>query len=191
MAETLSAGGDDVLMLVPEIAFTAQLVERMERVFGSRVTAYHSKLTVLRRTETYMRLLHSEGGELVVGTRSALFLPLRHLRMIVVDEEHDASYKQSDTSPRYNGARLCRGAGFAHGGQGPVGKRHTLTRELCQRTVAQIRIFGHRGALRRGASARCRRFGYDAGRSSGANAAVTSTWSSYGPWRVRCRGVSR
>ena len=105
MAETLSAGGD-VLMLVPEIAFTAQLVERMERVFGSRVTAYHSKLTVLRRTETYMRLLHSEGGELVVGTRSALFLPLRHLRMIVVDEEHDASYKQSDTSPRYN-ARDC------------------------------------------------------------------------------------
>lgn len=105
IAETLSAGGD-VLMLVPEIAFTAQLVERMERVFGSRVTAYHSKLTVLRRTETYMRLLHSEGGELVVGTRSALFLPLRRLRLVVVDEEHDASYKQSDTAPRYN-ARDC------------------------------------------------------------------------------------
>ena len=105
MAEVLSAGGD-VLMLVPEIAFTAQLVERMERVFGSRVTAYHSKLTVLRRTETYMRLLHGEGGELVVGTRSALFLPLRRLRLVVVDEEHDASYKQSDTAPRYN-ARDC------------------------------------------------------------------------------------
>ena len=105
MAETLASGGD-VLMLVPEIAFTSQLVERMERVFGSRVTAYHSKLTVLRRTETYMRLLHSDGGELVVGTRSALFLPLRRLRMIVVDEEHDPSYKQSDTAPRYN-ARDC------------------------------------------------------------------------------------
>lgn len=105
IAETLFAGGD-VLMLVPEIAFTAQLVERMERVFGSRVTAYHSKLTVLRRTETYMRLLHSEGGELVVGTRSALFLPLRRLRLVVVDEEHDASYKQGDTAPRYN-ARDC------------------------------------------------------------------------------------
>lgn len=105
IAETLSEGGD-VLMLVPEIAFTSQLVERMERVFGSRVTAYHSKLTVLRRTDTYMRLLHSEGGELVVGTRSALFLPLRRLRMVVVDEEHDSSYKQSDTAPRYN-ARDC------------------------------------------------------------------------------------
>lgn len=105
IAETLSEGGD-VLMLVPEIAFTSQLVERMERVFGSRVTAYHSKLTVLRRTDTYMRLLHSDGGELVVGTRSALFLPLRRLRMIVVDEEHDSSYKQSDTAPRYN-ARDC------------------------------------------------------------------------------------
>ena len=105
MAETLASGGD-VLMLVPEIAFTSQLVERLERVFGSRVTAYHSKLTVLRRMETYMRLLHAEGGELVVGTRSALFLPLRRLRMIVVDEEHDPSYKQSDTAPRYN-ARDC------------------------------------------------------------------------------------
>ena len=76
IAETLSRGGD-VLLLVPEIALTAQLIERMERVFGSRVTAYHSRLTALRRTESYMRLAHSEGGELVVGARSALFLPQR------------------------------------------------------------------------------------------------------------------
>lgn len=102
IAEVLARGGD-VLLLVPEIALTSQLIERMERVFGSRVTSYHSKLTNLRRMETYMRLLRSEGGELVVGARSALFLPLRHLQLIVVDEEHDASYKQSDTAPRYNG----------------------------------------------------------------------------------------
>ena len=102
IAETLARGGD-VLLLVPEIALTSQLIERMERVFGSRVTSYHSKLTNLRRMETYMRLLRSDGGELVVGARSALFLPLRHLQLIVVDEEHDPSYKQSDTAPRYNG----------------------------------------------------------------------------------------
>lgn len=102
IAETLAQGGD-VLLLVPEIALTSQLIERMERVFGSRVTSYHSKLTNLRRMETYMRLLRSDGGELVVGARSALFLPLRRLRLVVVDEEHDPSYKQSDTAPRYNG----------------------------------------------------------------------------------------
>ncbi len=105
IAETLSRGGD-VLLLVPEIALTAQLIERMERIFGSRVTAYHSKLTNRRRTETYLRLSRSSGGEFVVGVRSSIFLPLKHLQLVVVDEEHDASYKQADPAPRYN-ARDC------------------------------------------------------------------------------------
>ena len=102
IGEVLARGGD-VLMLVPEIALTSQLIERMERVFGSRVEAYHSRLTPRRRTETYLRLLHGEGGQLVIGARSALFLPLHHLQLVVVDEEHDSSYKQSDTAPRYQG----------------------------------------------------------------------------------------
>ena len=102
IAQTLAAGGD-VLLLVPEIALTSQLIERMERVFGSRVTAYHSKLTALRRTENYLHLAHSSGGELVIGARSALFLPMNRLQLVVVDEEHDSSYKQSDTAPRYQG----------------------------------------------------------------------------------------
>lgn len=97
------ARGGDVLMLVPEIALTSQLISRMERVFGSCVAAYHSRLSPERRTATYLRLLHSEGGNLVIGARSALFLPLRHLQLVVVDEEHDTSYKQSDTAPRYHG----------------------------------------------------------------------------------------
>ncbi len=105
IAETLAAGRD-VLMLVPEIALTSQLVERMERIFGSRVTAYHSRLTPRRRTETYLRLNRSEGGEFVVGVRSSIFLPLKRLQLIIVDEEHDASYKQADPAPRYN-ARDC------------------------------------------------------------------------------------
>ena len=102
IAQALSRG-EDVLLLLPEIALTAQLIERLRVVFGSRVTAYHSKLTALRRTESYLRLARSEGGELVVGARSALFLPLNHLGLVVVDEEHDQSYKQSDTAPRYQG----------------------------------------------------------------------------------------
>ena len=105
IAEVLARGGD-VLLLVPEIALTAQLIERMERIFGSRVTSYHSKLTNRRRTETYLRLSRSSGGEFVVGVRSSIFLPLKHLQLIVVDEEHDASYKQADPAPRYN-ARDC------------------------------------------------------------------------------------
>ena len=94
IAEVLARGGD-VLLLVPEIALTAQLIERMERIFGSRVTPYHSKLTNRRRTETYLRLNRSQGGEFVVGVRSSIFLPLKRLQLVVVDEEHDASYKQA------------------------------------------------------------------------------------------------
>lgn len=105
IAEVLSRGGD-VLLLVPEIALTAQLIARMERIFGSRVTAYHSKLTPHRRTETYLQLNRSEGGEFVVGARSALFLPLHRLELIIVDEEHDPSYKQNEPAPRYH-ARDC------------------------------------------------------------------------------------
>ncbi len=105
MAEVLAAG-DDVLLLLPEIALTAQLIARLRRLFGERVTAYHSQLTDRRRMETYLRLDRSGGGNLVVGARSALFLPLRRLRLLVVDEEHDAGYKQSEPAPRYQ-ARDC------------------------------------------------------------------------------------
>jgi len=71
---------------VPEIALTAQLIERMERIFGSRVTPYHSRLTDRQRSETYLRLNRSEGGEFVVGVRSSIFLPLARLQLIIVDE---------------------------------------------------------------------------------------------------------
>ena len=99
--KALSAGGD-VVMLVPEIALTEQLISRLQRYFGDRVVAYHSKLTDTRRTDIYLRLLRSKAGRLIVGTRSALLLPLAHPHLIVVDEEHDASYKQNDPAPRYN-----------------------------------------------------------------------------------------
>lgn len=102
IAETLTSGRD-VLLLVPEIVITSQLIERLERIFDSLTTTYHSRLTPLRRGQTYLRLAASTGGELVVGVRSALFLPLRHLGLVIVDEEHDASYKQSERPPLYNG----------------------------------------------------------------------------------------
>ena len=114
VARTLAEGGD-VLWLEPEIALTTQLVERVRRVFGERVVSYHSKLTDRRRTETYLRLNASrEGGNFVIGARSALFLPLHKLRLVIIDEEHDASYRQTEPAPRYHGrdaammlARMC------------------------------------------------------------------------------------
>lgn len=100
--EILNSGGD-VLMLVPEIALTTQLTSRIKALFGECVIPYHSKLTNRQRTETYLRLNRSEGGSFVVGARSALFLPLGNLRLIIVDEEHDASYRQTEPPPRYHG----------------------------------------------------------------------------------------
>ena len=101
IAEHLAAGRD-VLMLVPEIVITSQLVERLERIFEGRTTTYHSRLTPLRRGETFLRLALASGGELIVGVRSSIFLPMQNLGLIIVDEEHDANYKQSDMAPRYN-----------------------------------------------------------------------------------------
>ncbi|MBO5672324.1 MAG: primosomal protein N' [Alistipes sp.] len=100
------AAGRDVMLLVPEIVITSQLIERLERIFEGRTTTYHSRLTPRRRGETSLRLATSTGGELIVGVRSALFLPINNAGLIIIDEEHDPSYKQSDPAPRYN-ARDC------------------------------------------------------------------------------------
>ena len=124
IAEAMSRG-ESVLMLVPEIVITSQLVERLERIFEGRVTTYHSRLTPLRRGRTFLRLAASTGGELIVGVRSSIFLPLPRLGLVIVDEEHDANYKQSDMAPRYNArdmavvlGRIC-GVGVVLGSATP------------------------------------------------------------------------
>ncbi len=99
------ARGEDVLYLLPEIALTAQLIERMRRFFGDRVVPYHSRFTDRRRAELYRRV-EGGGGWIVMGARSALFMPLPKIGLVVVDEEHDAGYKQADSAPRYH-ARDC------------------------------------------------------------------------------------
>ena len=82
-------------MLVPEIALTPQLVERFERRFGAGIVVLHSGLTAGQRREAW-RAAHSGQARIVIGTRSAVFTSLPALRLIVVDEEHDASYKQQE-----------------------------------------------------------------------------------------------
>ncbi len=102
IAECIARQGD-ALLLLPEIALTAQLIERVERTFGSRVVSYHSKLSDRKRTENYLRLNASHiGGNIVIGVRSSIFLPLHQLQLVIVDEEHDSSYKQSEHQPRYS-----------------------------------------------------------------------------------------
>ncbi len=101
IAEALEKG-QDVLLLLPEISLTTQFVKRVTAVFGKRVMLYHSGLTDRRRAEVYLKLLNTDRGSLVVGTRSAIFLPFNNLGLVVVDEEQDSSYKQQDPAPRYN-----------------------------------------------------------------------------------------
>lgn len=105
IAEHLALG-HDVMVLVPEIVITSQLIERLERIFEGRTTTYHSRLTPLRRGREFLRLAASTGGELIVGVRSTIFLPMHNPGLVIVDEEHDPGYKQSDLQPRYN-ARDC------------------------------------------------------------------------------------
>lgn len=96
------AAGRQVLYLVPEIALTTQLTERLGRIFGGRMGVYHSKFPDAFRVELWQRQLSPSAFPLVLGVRSSLFLPFRRLGLVIVDEEHDASYKQQDPAPRYN-----------------------------------------------------------------------------------------
>ena len=101
IAETLAAG-KQVLYLVPEIALTTQLTDRLARHFGSQMGVYHSKFPDAERVETWLRQISPNPFGLIVGVRSSLFLPFRDLGLIIVDEEHETSYKQQDPAPRYN-----------------------------------------------------------------------------------------
>ena len=92
--------GGQVLFLLPEIALTTQIVERIQRYFGDAIGVYHSKFNNNERVEIWNKVLNGQ-YRVVLGARSAVFLPFKELKLIVVDEEHESSYKQHDPSPRY------------------------------------------------------------------------------------------
>lgn len=94
--------GEQVLYLLPEIALTTQITERLRFVFGNKLLVYHSKFNNTERAETWKNLLKENNYKVVLGARSAVFLPFRNLGLVIVDEEHESSYKQQDPSPRYN-----------------------------------------------------------------------------------------
>mgnify|MGYP003326469855 FL=1 len=92
-----------VLYLVPEIALTTQLVGRLKKFFGDLLSVYHSKYSLDHRTEIWKKVLKNEKkSSVILGARSSVFLPFSNLGLIVVDEEHENSYKQFNSSPRYH-----------------------------------------------------------------------------------------
>ena len=94
--------GKQVLYLLPEIALTKQITERLRRVFGNRIGVYHSKFSDAERVEIWKKQLGDEPYDIILGVRSSLFMPFRDLGLVIVDEEHENSYKQQEPAPRYN-----------------------------------------------------------------------------------------
>lgn len=109
--------GKQVLYLLPEIALTVQMTRRLHNVFGSRLGIYHSRYSDAERVEIWKKLLSAEPYDVILGARSAIFLPFTRLGLVIVDEEHETSFKQQDPAPRYHArstaimlARMYEGA---------------------------------------------------------------------------------
>ena len=94
--------GKQVMYLLPEIALTVQITERLHRVFGNRLGIYHSKYSDAERVEIWQKQLSDEPYDVILGARSAVFLPFQRLGLVIIDEEHETSFKQQDPAPRYH-----------------------------------------------------------------------------------------
>lgn len=113
--------GRQALFLVPEIALTTQLTARLQRVFGTKVRIYHSKFSDNERVDIWRDMLADPGPCVVIGARSAVFLPFRNLGLVIVDEEHEPSYKQAEPAPRYNGRDAAIVLASLHGAKTLLG----------------------------------------------------------------------
>ena len=94
--------GEQVMYLLPEIALTVQMTQRLQHVFGNRLGIYHSKYSDAERVEIWQKQLSSEPYDVILGARSAVFLPYQRLGLVIIDEEHETSFKQQDPAPRYH-----------------------------------------------------------------------------------------
>ena len=106
LIEEYLAVGNQVLYLLPEIALTGQMIDRLQIYFGNQIIVYHSKFNDNERAEIWQKVLNNE-VKIVLGARSSIFLPFFNLGLIIVDEEHEASFKQYDPAPRYNARDLA------------------------------------------------------------------------------------
>jgi len=113
--------GKQVLYLVPEIALTTQLTTRLKRVFGRRLGVYHSKFSDAERVEIWNNVLNDKTYDVIIGVRSSIFLPFRQLGLVIVDEEHESSYKQYDPAPRYHARNAAIVLASMHGAKTLLG----------------------------------------------------------------------
>ena len=102
LIEEVLRKGQQILYLLPEIALTTQITERLKRVFGHRLGVYHSKFPDAERVEIWKKQLTDESYDIILGVRSSIFLPFKRLGLIIVDEEHENTYKQQEPAPRYH-----------------------------------------------------------------------------------------
>ncbi|MEA4936834.1 MAG: primosomal protein N' [Paludibacter sp.] len=115
------AEGRQILYLVPEIALTTQLTTRLKRVFGPKLGVYHSKFSDAERVEIWNNVLNNTSYEVILGVRSSIFLPFHHLGLIIVDEEHEQSFKQYDPAPRYHARNAAVMLASMHGAKTLLG----------------------------------------------------------------------
>ncbi|MDE6300280.1 MAG: primosomal protein N' [Muribaculaceae bacterium] len=113
--------GRQALFLVPEIALTTQLTRRLQKVFGAAVVIYHSKFSDNERVDIWRDMLHNRRPCVVIGARSSVFLPFANLGLVIVDEEHEPSYKQFDPAPRYNARDAAMVLAQMHGAKTVLG----------------------------------------------------------------------
>lgn len=121
LIDRMLRSGRQVLYLVPEIALTTQLTTRLQQVFGPKVIIYHSRFSDSERVELWRRLLTTHEPIVVLGARSALFMPFASLGLIIVDEEHESSFKQQDPAPRYNARDAAMVLAGMHGAKTLLG----------------------------------------------------------------------
>ena len=121
LIENVLNDGNQVLFLVPEISLTTQLSDRLKKVFGKRLLVYHSKFSDSERVDIWKRLLSSAEPIVVLGVRSSVFLPFARLGLVIVDEEHESSFKQYDPAPRYNARDAALVLANMHGAKSLLG----------------------------------------------------------------------
>lgn len=142
--------GQQVLYLVPEIALTTQITERLKKVFGNKLAVFHSRFNENERAETWTKLLQGDECQVVLGARSAIFLPFTQLGLVIVDEEHETSYKQQDPAPRYNARNLAMILAGMHRGKILLG---TATPSLESYYNVQTKRYGLATLMQRHANA--------------------------------------
>ncbi len=113
--------GHQTLFLVPEIALTQQMTERLRRAFGPRLGVYHSKFSDAERVELWKRQLSDTPYDVILGVRSSVFLPFQNLGLVIVDEEHETTYKQQDPAPRYHARSVATMLASYHHGKTLLG----------------------------------------------------------------------